>query len=134
MDRKKLLKATTVIFFCSFFTLFALDEITEHNIFRADEVLRRYINTDVLEIDKPLITNIISFYSPLLNYNNFYRYYYNFIWNENEVKSTFWFITYIDSITRTNILSVGSTVLLEPQGIFECYIHPIIECPNNMAT
>jgi len=125
MKKRKIIITVTVLIFISFNFLFGADEITEYDIFWADEKLRWSAEYELGIVDKPVVVNIISTsgFTGFYNVPQF-QYYYNFIWNENEVKSTSWVITYTDSVTRTNTLSIAA--ILPLNSIHTHYVLPFL--------
>ena len=107
----KKISITIILFFTvSSFTSFSAGEISEHSISWAYEKLRPHIENDYW-FNNPFVTNIISASSLNMYSVPEIQYYYNFIWNENEVLSTYWGITFVDSITHTtkSLLSILTT-------------------------
>ena len=100
----KTILITILVFITAFNSLYSKMPIMPYSM-RHENLLRAAI--EEIGIDKPVIVNfmttstvVLNFHSPLLSD---YDCYYSFDWDENNPRSTFWFVTYTDFITQNNV-------------------------------
>jgi len=130
----KIIILVTIIFSTISSNYLQAELIREYRFSSYDKQYGRKIAEEDFGISNPSVTNIISsswvvsgFY--LLAQTNdigYDKFHYSFNWDESRVRSTFWFITYIDSITRTNVKTLGGFVYDDAIYPFEANVNVVL--------